>query len=589
MRLLAALLDWLGTGRRGVGRVLAVALALTLSCLLAPLISDDWLAARKLAPEVHGPPLPFGDPGLHDVFVFGTGDPAVTLQAQEQGYLAWWAAPDIQLAFFRPLSALTHALDHTLWPHSSALMHAQGLAWFAVLVLALGALYRRLLGPRAAVLALALYAWDDARGMVLSFVANRNALLAGLCGVGVLWLHDRWRRDGWRPGAVLGPLLLGVGLLTAELALATTAFLFAYSLFLDAGSLRARLARLLPYAGVVLAWQLVYKALGYGVVGSGVYTHPLQSPALFASRFLERAPVLLLGQLGPVPADLAIALPRGAVLGLGVVGLLLTTLVGGLALPVLRQRAEARFFVLGGLLSVVPVSAVFASDRNLTFVGVGGAGLLALVLLHYLEQPPEARWRRWTLGGLLAVHLVLSPLTLPLRSVTTAGLDLALDRLFAPVLALPDVEERTLVVVWTGSDGTLGFGRVHQVARGDRTPRNMIQLCASEGPATVTRLDDRTLRIEAEGFLAHEGQQMVRGPVVRPFQVGDEVVLSEVTVTVREVTEEGLPRVVEARFVVPLEDPRWIWTVDDIGVLAPVAVPGVGEAAVVVGGMPWTR
>lgn len=586
MRLLSALLDWLGTGRRGVGRVLAVALVLTLSCLAAPLISDDWLAARKLAPEVHGPPLPFGDPGLHDVFVFGTGDPAVTRLAQDQGFLAWWAAPDIKLAFFRPLSALTHALDHALWPHSSALMHAQGLAWFALLVLALGVLYRRLLGPRAAVLALALYAWDDARGMVLSFVANRNALLAGLCGVGVLYLHDRWRREGWRPGALLGPILLGVGLLTAELALATTAFLFAYSLSLDRGSLAGRLGRLVPYAAVVVVWQIVYKALDYGVQGSGIYTHPLQSPALFATRFLERAPVILLGQLGPVPADVSVALPAAGVVLLGILGLLTTAFVGVLAAPVLRGRAEARFFALGALLSVVPVAAVFASDRNLTFVGMGAAGLLALVLLHHLEQPPETPWRRWGIGILVALHLVLAPATLPLRSLTTWGLDHALDVLFAPVLALPDIEERTLVVVWTGSDGTMGFGRVHQVARGDRTPRNMIQLCSSEGPAQVSRLDEHTLRIEAEGFLAQEGQQMVRGPAVRPLAVGDEVVLSEVSVTVREVTADGRPRVVDARFVAPLEDPRWIWTVDGLGELEAWTPPGVGSGATA-GGMPW--
>ena len=48
----------------------------------------------------------------------------------EHGLGVWWAAPNFKIAFWRPLSALTHAIDLALWPKSAALMHLQTVGWF---------------------------------------------------------------------------------------------------------------------------------------------------------------------------------------------------------------------------------------------------------------------------------------------------------------------------------------------------------------------------------------------------------------------------------------------------------------------------
>jgi hypothetical protein len=63
----------------------------------------------------------------------------------------------------------------------------------------------------------------------------------------------------------VAPLLLAGGLLSAEGAIATTGFLVGYALFLDQGSRARPLARLLPQLLVVVVWQAVYFAGGYGV------------------------------------------------------------------------------------------------------------------------------------------------------------------------------------------------------------------------------------------------------------------------------------------------------------------------------------
>ena len=67
----------------------------------------------------------------------------------ESGFVPWWAPEGLRLALFRPLTSLTHALDHALWPSSPPMMHVQSIAWYALVVALAAMLYQRLLGPTA--------------------------------------------------------------------------------------------------------------------------------------------------------------------------------------------------------------------------------------------------------------------------------------------------------------------------------------------------------------------------------------------------------------------------------------------------------
>ena len=78
-----------------------------------------------------------------------------------------------------------------------------------------------------------LWAIDDAHGTPVGFLANRSTILATLFGVLTLLAHDRLRRDGWRMGIVIGPLLLVLSLLSKEAGIATVGYLAAYSIFID--------------------------------------------------------------------------------------------------------------------------------------------------------------------------------------------------------------------------------------------------------------------------------------------------------------------------------------------------------------------
>jgi len=184
---------------------------------------------------------------LNKPFVFMDGGAAHSAALMASGVLPWWALPGGQVAFWRPLAALTHWLDFALWPANPALMHLQSLLWLGLLVAAAASLYRRLsAGAAAASLAGLLYAIDHTHGFAASWISNRNILIAALFGALALAAHVRWRRDGWRPGALLSLLLLLAALLSAEAAVAILAYWLAYAVFLDRGAWLRRLAALAP-------------------------------------------------------------------------------------------------------------------------------------------------------------------------------------------------------------------------------------------------------------------------------------------------------------------------------------------------------
>lgn len=204
---------WLGHRRLRL-MVPALAVALTLPSLWAGWIADDHHHRFRIVKSaVFERTFPEKSNGLMDLFVFADGDPAHNLRAMDMGFWPWWTFEGIRASFFRPLVAATHWLDYRCWPEHPRVMHAQSLLWFGGLIWAVTTLFRRIIGPTwVAGLAAMLYAVDDARALPAGWLANRNALLAALLGVLALIAHDRWRRDGWRVGAVVGPFLLVLSL-----------------------------------------------------------------------------------------------------------------------------------------------------------------------------------------------------------------------------------------------------------------------------------------------------------------------------------------------------------------------------------------
>lgn len=562
--------------------VIGVALVLALPSLASPLVSDDdahlltWNASRdeETRPRVGR--------FLQDCFVFTSDNDAERQQRMNDGRYVWWIPNDFKVAFWRPLSAATIAVDYSLLRTNAVLMHLHSLLWFLGLLVTLGSLYRRFLSPRVASLALALYAWDDARGMVLSWAANRNALIAGLFGAASLIAHDRWRRDGWQPGAWLGPGLLALGLLSSEMAIATVGFQIAHALCLDRGGLHRRLVGLGPHLLIVVVWQVVYCVGGYGVQAPGLYSQPLYEPLSYAANLLTRAPILALGQLSPLAADFWLVYPPVAKVAVFVMALALALVVGVLVSRRLSSEPQTGFWLLGTGFSLLVGSAALPSDRLLVFVGIGTAPVLAMLFASAVDRPLVSGWSRWAVATLALFNLGLAPLLLPARCLTTLFMQAMLAQTDQSIPQEPAVSRKSLVVVWDQSGGpAFGSARLRRSARGIPSPNQWHILAMSRSGVTITRTDPATLRLHADhGFFDNGAYQLVRH-ASQPFRKGQVVQLSDMEVTVVAVTADGRPKTVDFRFRFALESPHWLWMRGDGFGLVRWSPPAVGKTVMV--------
>ncbi|HWE28319.1 MAG TPA: hypothetical protein VHB97_09975 [Polyangia bacterium] len=538
-------------------------------------VADDWL--QLLITRGWQSRLPGLPTSKLDLFSFAGHTVGGNLAAMDTGMFPWWADPECKLAFFRPLASLTHILDWTLWPDSPVVMHAHNLLWFALACTAVAFVYRRFCADAfTAGLATLLYAWDDAHGPALGWIANRNAMMALAFALPVLIIHDRVRRDGWRPGVWLGPLLLGVALCCGESALAVVGYLVAHAICLDHGKLATRLLRLWPYLVVVILWRTVYDHLGYGTANSGIYLDPGASPRAFWTAFPERALWLVAGQLAGPWSDLGVMFPY---MSMRIYHVALVAAAAGAAfviaflVPQVRRDPTARFFALGAAFCIVPIASTFPSDRLLWFVGIGAMALIA----QFLTTRPLAPAGKLAFAFLIVVHVILAPPLLAVRSRSMDTVDLPLKRGDHALPSTPDMVDRTVVLVNPPADFYSGYLPIRRAAFGEPRPKFRSLATGFDG-VKLTRVDDRTLVVTpAKGYLFHISEHMLRS---RPMAPHASVHLTGVQIDVLTMTADGRPASARFRFDVPLED-RSLYFAKWVGrTYQPFPLPAIGETVV---------
>lgn len=576
------LLAWLERGPTPL-KIAAIAFAIGLPALATGFMIDDYahMAAFSDLPRLNRI---FKSPW--HMFAFVSGEPEQTRAAIEHGLYPWWASDRIVLNFWRPVTVLTHWVDHLLWPRSAIMAHLQSLLWYAGLAGLAAALYRKIADPpegragkatAAASLAGLLYAIDEAHALPMAWVANRNATLAAFWGVACLVLHVKWRREGraWALGGALVALAASVH--SNEGGIATTAYLFAYAVFLDRGATARRLATLIPYAALIVLWRMYYSLLGFGAKLSPTYIDPAAEPLRFVGALFERYPSLLMGQLTNFPSEAFFVLEGAAFAGLWIFCALVVLGLGAAWwTPAMRSR-EAGFWTLGMLLAAVPICATFPSNRLLLFVGLGGMGLVAqFISAVRKERGAFDAARRWLCTGLIALHLILSPVAL-LGTIGAFGVMAAKVRGTIEGVRFPEgVESKTVVIANAPNFFLTAYMTIARSLKGEPAPARLYMLSPNNPtsvPMTMTRVDERTLRVEPQGGFPW----LLFRSEVEPFEVGDTVKLEAMTVEILETNHKGVPMTVEYRFDAPLEDERYVWMAIAGMQYRPFELPEIGE------------
>jgi hypothetical protein len=523
-----------------------------------------------------------------DLFRFFDGNPERVRRGMDLGFLPWWTHEEIKGAFWRPVASLTHIIDYALWPDSPAMMHAQSIVWYGLLVMAAALFYRRIMGLTvAAGLAAILFAVDDAHGLPAGWLANRNAILAAFFGVLALVAHDRWRRDGSRAAALLAPLLLLISLLSAEAGIAVCGYLTAYALFLDRDTLMKRALSFAPAAAVVVVWRIVWTLQGYGFAHMGLYVDPLGTPGPYLSALVERAPILLLGQWAAPPADLAVMFSPSQMKILWRFAVAFLCLLAAVLWSLLRRDRAARFWATGMLLSILPAAATFPSDRLLVFAGLGAMGLLGRFLVLAFGSAPErpklVLWRvpAVVLASLFVfLHLVVSPPFLLFRSGQPMGMKRIVDQFYVRTPLGPEVTDQDLIIVNPPISLLVAYFPLVREAEGLPVPRRMRILAPGIRWVEITRRDENTLRIRPDrGYLSQPYDVLFRS-LQDPMRLGQRVSITGMTVEITEISRYGRPAEAEFTFEVPLEDPSLRWLQWEGGDFVPFTPPDAGETVV---------
>ncbi len=517
-----------------------------------------------------------------DLFNLVSSRPEVRARMTELGAYFWWMGPETKIDYWRPIAALTHFVDYSLGPRWAWLMHLENLAWYAGLVAACGALYRRFLRVAwVAGLATFLYAFDQSHAGPVAWIANRNALMSMLFGVLYLLAHDGWRRGRRRALGFAGPALLALALFSAESGVAIAGYAAAYAGFIDRGTRRARVLSVVPSAFVIVAWRVVYAGLGHGIASSGVIVDPFVDPGLFVARAATSLPVQVMSAVFAFPGDLATRDPW-ALVAVALVSVALLVILGRASWVLFRRDRTTRFFAAGTVLSALPLGVALPTDRYLFWVGLGAIGLvanLARVFANPARKMSLHRVSRWVCGASLIGHGIISPWVFPYRAAGPYLIQANVERVAATLPSGPDTTNQTVVVLNSPLDMMASMLPVIRAAKHDVVPAHLYFLYSGTHPLTVTRADGNTLDVRSErGWLYDTGDRAFRAT---PFRVGEVVELARMRVEVRGLTPDGRAGDVRFSFPANLEDPSLIFMVWGRHGLERVSPPSVGEATTV--------
>ncbi len=471
---------------------------------------------------------------------------------EELGIYPWWIGPHTQVSYWRPLAALTHVIDYSWWPRAAWLMHLENLAWYAALILACAALYRRFI-PVAWVagFATAYYAFDEAHAFPAAWVANRNALMSALFGVLALLAHDRWRTQRRVWFGFLASSAFALALLSAEAGIAIAGYVIAYAVCFetsdDRRGARGRALSLVPYAVVAVAWRVAYRVLGHGAVGSGANVDPLIHRVAFLARFAQTGPLFLASDVVGVPPEILLAHP-GWTTAATVGSVVVLGLVGYAALPWLRTDRSTRFFAVGALLSAFPFGGTFPSDRYVFWAGIGVMGLVAqLVGGVFGERVGKANCVRYVVCCVcIFLRGVASPAVFPFRSAGPGLVQDEFERMAATIPRGPGFADQTIVVLNAPLDVFEGCVPLVAMAKGEPAPAHMYMLYAGTDEVTVTRTGPDTLEERApDGWFSRLEDRLFRDT---PLHSGDAIQLAAMSAQVESVTGDGRPNAVRFDF-----------------------------------------
>ena len=521
------------------------ALAIGLFSLPTGLRLDDFAQGHHLSATLSGG----GSSAWWDIFALASFEPGKRFS----GAMPWWTVDGLHIRFFRPVAAASHLIDYALWPRAPWAMHAHSVAIHVVLTGLVTKLYRRFFSPRKAAVAALVFAVSVNHASAVTWIANRNALLAGVFSVATLLLFQDWSAGKWR-GLLAIPCLITT-LLCAEAGVVIFGFLIALPVPGEtepqsSSILRHRWSSLAVLLATATLWRLLYSHYGFGAVGSGAYIDPVRSPLLFLSLLPERLGWLVAMSLSPVRWLLEISLPISARIALGALFAATTA-----SIVYAATLLENRRWIAAGLLSMVPLAASIPGERLLTisFIGICPAIAGAILLTSR-----TGIWRRVAGFTTVATHLLVSPTLFALNALSFQP--------SSPIgVHLGDIKSRNLVLISAPSVLNVTLLLEARATRAQPRAAFVWYLWVSENPE-FRRVGCCTLEVGDPSGHGREYFAAFFRDQSTPLAPGQAVKTLGYDVTVVDTDVDGYATKARFDFRVPLEHSNLVfanWTGDD--------------------------
>ncbi len=564
--------------------------------LFAGFMGDDHMHIALLK---HGLPVSApSDASIYGLFSFMDADPTRNKQLMDLGIIPWWTDPEMKYTFWRPLSELTHGFDNALWPGNAPLMHLHNIVWYLILSFIVLVLYRdqyKQLPGRLLLIGFALYLLDASHGFTLSWIANRNGLIATTFGISSVYAYIKYREYNSIALHLSSLAFLLLALLSAELGISSIGYIGAYALFVDKKGWFKGCVATIPHLLLVICWWIVYKSLGFGAVNADAYyLDPVASPLVFLTTLGQRLTILFGSQWGLIPAEI-FGFSGGAqpITNITlIIAAVFCVIVMVVVIPLTKSNNRARFWLFGSIFSALPVCSALPHDRLLLFIGLGGVGIIIeLINKGYVNQNLKANEPAQIVSGhskpvkvflllFLFIHLLISPLVLPLMAyspkIWSSQVDHTPDDLFS---TSGDIENKKLVTFNVPIGSSMGIA-IQKYNNDETLPKKIWPISNYSSVIKINTIDKHSLIIEKAGGFVQQEEKSVRNTQSQPFVINETIELTGLKLQVIELTKDNRPLKIKAQFDEELNDPGLLFLFWDKAnkTYQQISIPSIGES-----------
>ena len=476
------------------------------------------------------------DISLFNLFSFVDDNPEHRTKLMALSLLPWWVDPEFTWNFWRPIAEITHAIDYTYFGRQYWLMHLHSLLWFSLLLL-LAARFYKLTLPTARMhwIAFACFALSASHAVTVAWLSNRHAVIASAFILSTLLLHHRFVSEHSRLSYLLALLMTSLAFLSSELGLSTGVWLFCYTLFLNKEKSLRHWLWLLPYFFIFCTWAYVYRDGNFGIRGySSFYIDPTEKPLDFLVNYLKNLPAIIASQTWIIPADIFSAIKYPWITPL--IGLLT---IACLYFPIkaAKEKPLISFFITAFLLLAIPIATSPAQDRNLLQVSLAFSGILGIVLYQAYLSITKQKALKYLFYTLVMLHFLVAPLlSLPL-SYTPKFFSAAGEKRAKSL----DIKAGDQIIILKGNMMETIYLYPRLVELGLPLPDKIWNIGGSHSKLNVTRLNHKTLKIEAMTPFFSASDLMARDPIETPF-LHNTITLNGLTIIIQSASETQLPK-----------------------------------------------